>query len=317
MYTGHTFFPELILSNKNSQIDSIDDNNFQCSNDNIFMDDTRSKSFFDDYYFGNASNTFRIMCTEQENNDVNEYQFVFPDIKPQLKELVEENLDQEHFMEAQEEEKEVLNNQESQKSELTNSVNRAHSYQLYHGNSTNSRNKPYKATFAGRKDVIYKGIVRGTRMKLQTEFDSFTKDLSFSTKSHGCQVFKRAVKDFYDHSVFKQAINEMFGNDPTKEQYFCEVLAVFLEMPWYYPKKKPELRQASTQLRKCCSKYTNGLYTRLFKFKGIQLFFSVLLQSGFIDKLINERENMVKLYDRYLEGVVSIIKFSQNRKLMD
>ncbi|CAI2386647.1 unnamed protein product [Moneuplotes crassus] len=190
--------------------------------------------------------------------------------------------------------------------------------ELYGGaKNTNSRNKSYIAEYASRRDVVYKGIIRGTKEVLQADFYSATKEITFSRKRHGCHIFKKKVKDFYENSEFKKTVDELYPNDAETEERFIEALAIFLEMPWYYPDKRKEFRQASTQLRKCCSKYTNSLYKKLFKFDGLQLFYKILLKSGYIHSLIRERKNMMKLEERYIEGVVSIIDFNKSGRMME
>ncbi|CAI2386444.1 unnamed protein product [Moneuplotes crassus] len=182
---------------------------------------------------------------------------------------------------------------------------------------TNQRNKCSAPKYGDRRDVIYKNLLRAVRTILCEQFRELSTGAHFSRKTTGCVVFKMKIEQFLEKDKkFKQFVPEVFGEGPNGMQYFTEVLSIFLEESWYYPNKRKEMKEATKILKKCTKSFTIGCYTKLFKFRGIQLFFNLLLKSGFIQEIINQRDNMQKCPDRYIEGVESIINFSHHPFLM-
>lgn len=190
---------------------------------------------------------------------------------------------------------------------------------LYSGNCTNSRSKPTAGLHAGRRDVVYKGLIRGIKTTLAQKFGKFTGKTKFSRQTKGCEVFKKEVKKFLEENLDKfGSFETVFGHTEEQKEYFTQVLAVFIEKGSHYPGKSKDVKDTAKALRKCVngSSFWIKNYQKLFSSPCIQKFLSVLLKSGYIKDLISSRQNMKDLEERYLEAVNSIINFSENPVLM-
>lgn len=190
----------------------------------------------------------------------------------------------------------------------------------YCGSGSNSRSKVQKATFADRRDVVYKCLVKAVRTTLLEQFKAHTNGCTFSSSTKGCRLFQQKVVDFLkENPHFGNCVNLVYGEGEENYQRFWTIFAVFLENGYYYPGKSPEIKKAALALRKCTSSssFTIPSYTKLFSFACIQEFFRYLSESGFIENLLLTRGNMEKSSQRYRQAVESIIKFGQCPRLMD
>lgn len=123
---------------------------------------------------------------------------------------------------------------------------------LYSGNCTNSRSKPTAGLHAGRRDVVYKGLIRGIKTTLAQKFEKFTGKVKFSRQTKGCEVFKKEVKKFLEENLDKfGSFETVFGHTEEQKEYFTQVLAVFIEKGSHYPGKSKDVKDTAKALRKC------------------------------------------------------------------
>lgn len=187
---------------------------------------------------------------------------------------------------------------------------------LYYGRSSNSRDKPYQAKNAARRDVVYKCLIKAVRTTLIQKFESYTDSSKFSNSTKGCKVFSQKVREFIEQTPsFSSVLASEFSNQG--EEIFS-TMAVFLENGYFCVGKTPEYKKLAYSLRTCTksSSFTILNYKKLFSFPSVSVFFHFLAKSGFFAGLFQERENMKKCEGRYQEAVESIINFQRNRQLM-
>lgn len=121
---------------------------------------------------------------------------------------------------------------------------------LYYGQSSNSRAKKNKGEHADRRDVVYKGLLRGVKTTLCQKFEDFTGKIKFSKQTKGCPLFKQKVEEFLDcHSELFKSLHVVFGDGSEDFEYFTQVLAIFLEKGSHFPNKSKETKGAAKALK--------------------------------------------------------------------
>lgn len=184
----------------------------------------------------------------------------------------------------------------------------------YYGNHTNSRTKMHKAKHATRRDVIYKNLLRAIRTTLLSEFQQFCEGTPVLKQTKGIQ--EKVIQFYQSRLDLQKYISLVFGEGTQGQEYFLEVLSMFLDEYSHYPHKTEGLKDVNKLLKKCVKSFTIDSYTKLFKSRSIQLLFTVLAKSGFTDKIISERPNFALNKERYQQAVESVMDFSTCSSLM-
>lgn len=178
---------------------------------------------------------------------------------------------------------------------------------------SNSRDKPFKAQYADRRDVVYKTLLRSVRRFLWDDFTAEIGDVAFSSKTRGCDIFQSHLSSFHKQN-FKDS-PAIFENLQTEKE-FLDCVSVFMTHHYLIPKRSTGSKKISLMLKKIVKKFSPKLYTKFFKLQGVSEFFKILKDSGYIYKIIDAYPNMKKCEDQYIKAVDSIINFSHSPELM-
>ncbi|CAI2378615.1 unnamed protein product [Moneuplotes crassus] len=178
---------------------------------------------------------------------------------------------------------------------------------------TNSRDKPFKAQFADRRDVIYKTLIRSVRRFLWDDFSSTLPDVTFSNMTRGCSVFEDFLKRFYQEQFCVGNIHSQKGSN---EFAHLQLLSVFMTQYYLIPKRSATSKKIAQALKQIVKKFSPKLYIKFFNLEGVSDFFKLLKSSNYIYKVIDAYPNMKKCEDQYIKAVDSIINFSRDPTLM-
>lgn len=122
----------------------------------------------------------------------------------------------------------VVKPTEGGKDTITSSIPSKHTVSKttkYISKGSNSRLKAKKATFADRRDVVYKCLIKAVRTTLIEQFREFTQECEFSNSTKGCQVFKAKLTGFLSENPhFLESVGEIYGDDLEE---FTKVFAIF------------------------------------------------------------------------------------------
>lgn len=171
------------------------------------------------------------------------------------------------------------------------------------------------ADYSGRRDVVYKNLVRNTRKYLWELFCKSQTKETMKKLNKKCRKFETYVDGLYMDN-FQKNVQKIFSPGSDDEKLFKEVLAVFMTHKHSTSNKSVAAKRVTELVNKTMRIYWSREYFRLFNSPGVPAFFKILKETGIFDQMILSNPNLNSNKDRYLDAVDSVINFEVNPNLM-
>jgi len=182
--------------------------------------------------------------------------------------------------------------------------------------TADDKNKPFKAQYAERRDLVYKTFLRNIRRYLWDLFVSQNQPFPKLIAKKGCPKFRFVLIEFWKKN-FKGWINSKSLEIESNSFTFLEALSSLMTKSYILPKKSWESKKFVRQLRDCLYTFSPTSYKKLCKRNKFCEVIKVLRDSGIINKMIYEHTNVKNAAERYFEAVDSIINFPDTNCLMN
>ena len=123
--------------------------------------------------------------------------------------------------------------------------------------------------------------------------------------------------ELFFNKYFKAYSQEALDKFGMTEKVLMEVIAVFMNLTVYMPKRTEEYKRITGYVRKALKSFSLPTYSHLFQFEPVQCLFYLLKISGSIDEIIGSKPNLKTREATYLRAVDCIINFKNSPILIE
>ena len=154
-----------------------------------------------------------------------------------------------------------------------------------------------KGKNADRYDVLFKTFIRAVRRYLWELFEKDF-DVSLFQNKKISEKYRQFVIKFYDKYFKQYSCAKDVPIDETGNIYF--IFGIFLSNKCSFPFKSDRQRKFKIFFESVCLKFSKARSQRFLLWENISEFFKMLLNSGFINSMIDVYPKLLEAKDLYL-----------------